>query len=255
MCSGRRLAHGKIRNRGHHQADELTMNLLYVTHAQYVTVALPKVIEQAEAIASLGHSLTLIATSRTKDLKVRRFEQNGVRFLTTPSVLWGKPRHGADPVDTLFRIGTTMKEQYDVVHAIDSRPTVILPALAVSRRCRCPLVMEWTDLFGDGGTITERSSRIYAYTLGHVESFFEHFFRKYADRAIPISTTLEDRLVAGGYPKKNILLQRVGCDTRKHRPQDKQECRRSLGLPPDATILCYVGNIYPADMTLLLESL
>jgi len=231
------------------------MNLLYVTHAQYVTIALPKVIEQAEAIASLGHSLTLIATSRTKDLKVRRFQENGVRFLTTPSVLWGKPRHGADPVDALFRIGATRNEHYDIVHAIDSRPTVILPALVVSRRCRCPLVMEWTDLFGAGGTIAERSSKFYALTLGHVETFFEHFFRKYADRAIPISTTLQDRLIAGGYPRNHILLQRVGCDTSKHKPQDKQMSRKKLGLPPDAIILCYVGNIYEADMNLLIESL
>jgi glycosyltransferase involved in cell wall biosynthesis len=231
------------------------MNLLYVTHAQYVTVALPKVIEQAEAIVALGHSLTLIATSKTNGFKTRRFEENGVRYLTTPSILWGKPRHGADPVDTLFRIGATRKESYDIVHAIDSRPTVILPALAVSRRCHCPLVMEWTDLFGHGGTISERSSKFYARTVGHVETFFEHYFRKYADRAIPISTTLMDRLLATGYPRDHILLQRVGCDTQKHKPQDKQVCRRKLGLPPEARILCYVGNIYPADMNLLVDSL
>jgi glycosyltransferase involved in cell wall biosynthesis len=115
--------------------------------------------------------------------------------------------------------------------------------------------MEWTDLFGDGGTITERSGKLYARTFGYVEAFFERFFRKYADRAIPISTTLENRLLASGYPKKNILLQRVGCDTRRHKPQEKQACRKSLGLPPEATIHCYVGNIYPADMNLLVESL
>ncbi len=238
-----------------HPLGESGMNLLYVTHAQYVTVALPKVIEQAEAIAALGHSITVIATSRAKDLKVRRFQENGVRFLTTPSVLWGKPRHGADPVDALFRIGATRNEHYDIVHAIDSRPTVILPALVVSRRCHCPLVMEWTDLFGAGGTISERSSKFYALTLGYVETFFEHFFRKYADRAIPISTMLQDRLIEGGYPRNHILLQRVGCDTSRHKPQDKQMSRRKLGLPSDAIILCYVGNIYAADMNLLIESL
>jgi len=231
------------------------MNLLYLTHAQYVTGGLPKVIEQVEAIANLGHSVTLVTTSKGKGFKIRRFDENGIHYLTTPSVLWGGFRQGADPLDALLRILATRKSKFDVVHAIDSRPTVVLPALYIKKRRKCPLVMEWTDWYGRGGTISERSSKIYASTLGHAETFFEEYFRKHADRAIPISTLLEQRLLSLGYPKENILLQRVGCDTKKFKPQSKSVCRNKLRLPDRTSILCYVGNIYSADLDLLIQSL
>ena len=230
------------------------MKILYLTHPRYITVSLLRVIEQVEAIASLGHSVTLVATSR-RGFKVCRFEHNGVHYVTTPSFLWGKLRHGADLFDALFRMVALRKEPFDIVHAIDSRPTVILPALFVKKRCRSPLIMDWIDLYGHGGTISERSSRIYAATLGHVETFFEEYFRKYADRAMPISTMLEKRMLSLGYPKEKILLQRAGCDTKKFTPQSKTVCRDKLLLPQDATILGYVGSIYPRDLDLLIQSL
>lgn len=231
------------------------MKILVLTHGQYVTKGLPKVIEMTESVAALGHAVTLVATSRTRRFRSERFARDGVRTVLAPSVLWGRLRQGADPIDLLWRLAMLRRERFDVVHAVDSRPTVILAALAVVRRSRCPLVIEWSDLFGRGGTIAERSGRLYAATLGHVETFFEERFRHRADAAIATTSLLVRRLVAMGYPEERIHLQRYGCDTRRYRPQPPAEARQRLGLSPDATILCYAGTLYPADARLLLDAL
>ncbi|MFQ5603402.1 MAG: glycosyltransferase [bacterium] len=231
------------------------MKILCLSHAQYITVALPKIIEQAEAIAGLGHEITLVCTSKTDRLKVRRFTRNGVHYITTPSWLWGKFRHGADLWDVLVRIVVLLNcESFDVIHAVDSRPTVILPALLLKKLRRIPLILEWSDLFGKRGTISERSGKFYALTFGKVESFFERAFRKYAENAIVVSNLLTKQLHAIGYPENRIYVQRYGCNTRNALHYEKSVARIKLKFPQDSVILIYVGLLFPSDLELLVKA-
>jgi glycosyltransferase involved in cell wall biosynthesis len=96
---------------------------------------------------------------------------------------------------------------------------------------------------------------VYAATIGHLEGLFERHFRRYADRATVISTYLARRLRATGYPEDRILLQRLGCDTRRFKVLDKGRVRDRLGLPRHEAVLCYVGALPMADMSLLFEAL
>jgi glycosyltransferase involved in cell wall biosynthesis len=148
-----------------------------------------------------------------------------------------------------------MSGTFDIVHGIDARPVVIVPALWRKLRAGTPLVLSWWDMFGAGGTARERWGAVYGRTLGMLEGKWESAFRRYADRATVISTSLATRLEALGYPPERILLQRVGCDTRRHAPGDKLSARRDLGLAADATILCYVGALLKRDQRLLEEAL
>ncbi len=231
------------------------MRILILTHGQYGFKGVPKIVEYAERLVTLGNSVTLVATSRRNRMRPEAFTRSGVRFLLAPSVLSGGFRQGGDPYDLVWRLGLLRRESFDVVHAVDSRPTVILPALATSRRVDCALVIEWSDLFGRGGTASERSGRLYASTLGHVETFFEEQFRRYADAAVVTTWLLAERLAALGYPKERIEVQRYGCDTRRYGRQIQADARRRVGVDPDATVLCYAGTLFGADLELLLGAL
>jgi glycosyltransferase involved in cell wall biosynthesis len=233
----------------------LGVKVLLLVHNQQGTGPYPKVLEQAEALHSVGCRVTLLCTSRTARLHMSQTEQHGVRILAAPDLLWGSLRQGVDLWNTLRRMGFVGRESFEVIHAIDSRPVVILPALWGKWRLRAPLVMSWWDLFGDGGTARDRWGAVYSKTLGVLEGAFEVSFRRFADRSTVISSHLYERLVATGYPPEHILLQRVGCDTRAYGPSDKLVARAALGLPPHATILCYVGALALPDRTLLVDSL
>lgn len=231
------------------------MKLLLVIHNQHGTGPYPKVLELARALEGAGATVTLLCTSRTHRLALERADEDGVRVVRAPDLLWGRLRQGVDPWNALRRAVWMGGEQFDVVHAIDCRPAVILPALWARRRHDASLVLSWWDLFGHGGAAWERSGALYAATLGRIEQFFEDHFRRYADGATVISTALEQRLTALGYPREWILLQRLGCDPERYPPIPVAVARAELGLPAEATILCYVGALAPADFELLLAAL
>src|SRR6202521_5382291 len=122
---------------------------------------------------------------------------DGVRVLQTPDLFWGLGRTGWDFWDTcarILRLGGA--GQWDVVHAWDCRPVVILPALYArfvgSRTGR--LVIDWCDWWGRGGTQDERRQS-WLKLLGPYETFFEEAFRTKADGTTVISKALRDRAI------------------------------------------------------------
>jgi len=52
---------------------------------------------------------------------------------------------------------------------------------------------------GRGGTIAERSGKLFQYTFGLIETLFEEYFRRYAERATTICRALSQRLERLGY--------------------------------------------------------
>jgi glycosyltransferase involved in cell wall biosynthesis len=231
------------------------VKVLLLIHNQQGTGPYPKVLEQSEALQELGAQVTLLCTSRTARIQMSETEERGVRVVVAPDLLWGRLRQGVDLWNTVRRIRFVTGGTFDVVHAIDTRPAVIFPALWRKWKVGTPLVLSWWDLFGVEGAALDRWGPLYARTLGRLEGIFEVSFRRYADRATVISTELRRRLEGLGYPSERILLQRVGCNTRAYGPGDKQVARVALGLPLDATILCYVGALRPLDQRLLVEAL
>lgn len=230
------------------------MKILILTHAQYITVALPKIIEFAEALSPKVESVTLVATSIKNRIKIERFKKNGVEYILTPSILFGRLRHGADIWDVLNRIIVLRNSKFDIVHAIDSRPTVILPALYLKKKNRYPLVLEWSDLFGTGGTIKDRSGHLYSYTFGKIEKFFEEFFRLKADISLAISRNLLDRLIELGFPKRKIFLYKMGSKYTGTKILSKIDARKRLSLKENSIILGYFGRINKYDHELLVKS-
>lgn len=230
------------------------MKILFLSHAQYITVAFPKLMESAEVLVEMGHEVTVAVTHKKNRWRPERFTRNGVRYILSPSILPGKLRHGADLYDAFRRILLLRKLHFDIIHAIDSRPSVILPALYLQRKIQAPLILEWSDWFGKGGTISERSGWLYNHTLGHIETMFEERFRMKADGATVVSKKLFDRLISMGFPAKKIHIHRMGCLTDRFSNLSKTKCRKELQIPSDRKMFAYFGRIFPRDLDLLISS-
>jgi glycosyltransferase involved in cell wall biosynthesis len=229
------------------------LKILILSHAQYITVALPKVIEFAETLSELGHEITLMATHKRNKFKAESFTHNGVHYLLSPSILPGKLRHGADFYDAIRRMLLLKNQEFDIIHAIDSRPSVIIPALYTKRKYNIPLVLEWSDWFGEGGTISERSSKFYSLTVGRIESFFEVGFRMKADGATVISQLLYERLSNMGYDTAKIHMHRMGGRLDRFEGFDKENSRELLKIPRKDIIFSYFGRILPNDHQYILD--
>ncbi len=230
------------------------MRIAFVIHNQEGTGPYFKVLEQCAAIVAQGHQVTLICTSRRRRLQSQHSVKNGVVVYEAPDLLWGELRQGVDLWNALRRVVHASSQRFDLVHAIDCRPNVILTALHIKYWQRIPLVISWWDLFGGKGIARERSGALYAATVGRVETFFEEYFRKYADAATTITSYLAERLASMNYPREQIMVQHVGTDTSIEYPS-KDEARSALGLESDIPTFCFMGTIYKSDLAVLLDAL
>lgn len=232
------------------------MKILITTHTQYKKNAYTKHFERAKYLAELGHNVTFLITSNTKRFGFETLNYENVHIIMSPDLLWGVARQGLCPWNIFNRIIKLLfMGRFDAIHTIDSRPATILPALFSKIVYKSKLFMEWTDLFGRGGAMTQRSSSLYQKTFGLIESFFEEYFRRYADGTFTISTYLtnlqHDELHIDSIINKQLPL---GSDINRVKNYIKSDERKKLGLNNKKRYLIYVGNIYPDDENVLIST-
>jgi glycosyltransferase involved in cell wall biosynthesis len=174
-----------------------------------------------------------------------------VHILESPDLLAGQARTGWDPYDTVRRIlAVVNSDNYDLVHGFDCRPAVVFPALVLQKVNAIPFISDWADWWGRGGIIEERNV-VLKYLFGPVETFFEEFFRSFAEGLTVTSHALGDRAVALGIAKERIQYIPSGCDVESIKPLPKQEVRQKLGLDRMTKIIEFIGFInYDFDMML-----
>jgi glycosyltransferase involved in cell wall biosynthesis len=203
-------------------------------------------------MAQAGHTVTVVTTSPTRKRGISSRVDAGVEIVETPSVLCGGPRSGFDPWTVWQRLGYLQGRKFDVVHAFDSRPTVIHPALQSARENPQALfVMDWADWWGQGGSIRERSGVLFERTLGRIEAYYEEAFRLRAHAATVISRALEGRLIGLGYPARRIHRIPHGCDLQGLRVIEPERARAELPSLPDGLLVGYLGVLMPPDAVLL----
>jgi glycosyltransferase involved in cell wall biosynthesis len=203
-------------------------------------------------MARAGHAVTVVTTAPTRTRGITCREESGVEIVETPSVLRGGPRSGFDPWTVWQRRGYLRGRTFDVVHAFDSRPTVIHPALqSVRENPQALFVMDWADWWGRGGSIRERSGVLFERTLGRIETFYEEAFRLRAHAATVISRALEGRLVGLGYPAHRIHRIPHGCDLQGLRVIEPERARAEFPSVPEGLLVGYLGVLMPPDAVLL----
>ena len=209
-------------------------------------------------LARRGHTVTLLTISAERRQGFDREISEGVEIIHTPDLLNGIGRTGWDPWDTLQRVSYLHGRQWDIIHAWDCRPAVILPALYArtqSRQSGGRLVVDWCDWWGRGGTQAERPGKVAKMLYGPLETFFEEAFRTQADGTTVASAALRDRALRLGVAPEPLMILPGGSDTETIQVLDKKNPREKLGISPDTVVIGYMGAITLKETKLLIESI
>lgn len=210
----------------------------------------------ARELCRRGHTVTLLATAprERRHFKTSYHMHGRLALVETPDLLRGSLRSGWDPWDSLLRAFWLDSSHFDLIHAFECRPTVLVPALIARKRHNKPLVMDWCDWFGRGGSVEERTSRTQRIVLRPVETFFEERFRNRADATTVINHTLAQRAIELGVSESSITLVPNGCDTLGWNLEPRHLARAALALPREAPLICYVGALFQRDAALLAQA-
>ena len=214
--------------------------------------------QAARHLVQRGHSVTQMSISPQRRWGFEREVSEGVEIVHTPDWLWGRGRTGWDPWDTLNRIVRLHGHAWDIIHAWDCRPAVILPALyarAESRSRAGRLLTDWGDWWGRGGTQAERVDGLPKGLIGPVETYFEEAFRTRADGCTVVSRALYERARGLGVPPGRLWLVPQGCEIDRPELMERAMARQQLGLPLAQPMLVSVGALTRSDAELLFATL
>jgi glycosyltransferase involved in cell wall biosynthesis len=204
----------------------------------------------ARELVTFGHQVEILTTSDRINRHWAIIEQEGVQIRMPPRLgKVGQHDGGYSPLDTLLRLPMAMKD-WDLIHAFEHRPNVLVPALA-SRFRRTPLVTDWSDWWTRGGITTSR--RRFEWIDQLEATFLEEGTKKLADRITLVSRVLQERALSMGIKAESLVMVPSGCDYHRIVPEDKRACRLALGLPPSVPVLCFSGFAF-WDFQFLLEA-
>ena len=206
-------------------------------------------------LARRGHDVTLMTIHPTERRRVVERDLDGLKLIESPDLLWGVGRTGWDPWDALQRTRWIRRRTFDIIHTVDTRPAVSLPALFGRKASGAAWVADWTDWWGRGGATTEREGWLVKTLIGPLEQVFEERPRPYADGTVVISHALGRRAEAMGINGKDILYLPPGADPASIRSTSHKSAREKCGLDVSGRYVGYLGNIYQRDADLLFETL
>lgn len=205
----------------------------------------------ARHLAKRRHHVTLVFTSPHRKRGVVEEDWQGVKMVETPDLFSGSLRSGWDLWNAAHRIYWLGNRRYDLVHAFESRPTVLLPALYFKYIRKTPLVFDWADWFGRGGSVEERPNPAMRLVLRPIETHFEEKYRILGDGMTVICSVLRDKAIRLGIPPETIALLPNGSDTERIYPIETSVARKKLGLSPHGLYIGYLGSIFPRDAILM----
>ena len=208
----------------------------------------------ARSLVKFGHNVTLIAMSEDRKFRFRESEDEGVWIIESPDLLPGMLRSGWDIWDVLCRLYKLRDMDFNLVHAFECRPVAIYPALYLHRTREIPLLTDWGDWFGKGGSVEERRNPIIRNMLRPIETYYETRFRAKAQGTTVINSVLRDKALRLGVPAETILLLRNGCDYKGIKPIPKLKARVHMGIPEYVPVIGYIGSIFYRDAMLMADA-
>lgn len=206
-------------------------------------------------LTARGHKVTLITTSKKNRIRGIFLFEDDIDIIQSPDLLQGRGRTGWDLWNTFWRIFYLRNRTFDIIHAFDSRPAVILPAIYSRRANGGKLILDWADWWGRGGTIEERTTNpILNNLVRPIETYFEESFREFADGTTVISSALKKRALDLGVPPESIIQIPGGSDIEGVTPQEKSVCRHDLALSTKQSLIGYLGILSRSDAQLLFNT-
>ncbi len=209
----------------------------------------------AQELATRGHKVTLLSAGSGDQAHTEVNQNENLCQITFPSLFNGTRGSGYDPGDIFGRIKWLRQnqERFDLVHAFESRPASLLPALTGKRRGAC-VVSDWCDWFGRGGSVEQRQNPVARALLRPVETALENRSRPKADGVTVINQTLYQKALSLDISAERILLLPNGAYTDMFQMANRLAARKRLGLPPDIPLIAYTGTLFNSDAELMAEA-
>ncbi len=208
----------------------------------------------AKPLARRGHEVWMMTIAPEARLRLVEKPVENFRVVESPDLLSGVGRTGWDPWDTLRRCLWMHGQRFDIIHTVDTRPAVSIPALYGRRVTGAKWVADWTDWWGRGGATSERPGWAIRTFIGPLEQWFEERPKRWADGVIHISRALGERAAGLGVDPQRMLYLPPGADPDAIREQSRAEARQKLGLDQERPYIGYLGNIYQRDADLLFDA-
>lgn len=168
----------------------------------------------ASQLVGRGFQVTLLVISDHNRKSFATHFWQGVEVVHSPDITSGRLRSGWDPLSVFRRLVWLLrnKERFDLVHLFETRPATIIPGLIFAWKRRIPIVIDWIDWWGRGGLIVTNRPRWYRFLFGWIETFFEEYFRRFANATTVISDGLVTRGVGLGIRPSSIYKIHPGLD-------------------------------------------
>lgn len=227
------------------------MKILLITYNQVGHGTYLRTYEFARELVKLGQEVSIMAASnKTRDLNVGHTNEYGFDIYSFPGLFSGGPRSGWDPYSLLTRLIWANKRDFDLIHGFETRPTVIYPALIYKKR-GVPLILDWCDWFGAGGSVEERPNKMLRFFFRPVETFYENHFRKIADHTTVICKKLYSRALDFGVKPEKLTLLPNGLNMPGWKLKNKIKARKFFKMDADEFVIGYVGSLFPKDAILM----
>ena len=227
------------------------MKILFLNHNVKGRGTYVRCFQFARHLVRFGHSVTILTSTPEYIFAPSKEFIEGVEIISMPDILGYRARNGGlGPIDTFLRCGFLLTRKFDIVENFDHRPAVLYPALVSKYLCKTPLISEWTDLHGTGGSLSNRPQYLQN-VIGPYENFTEKNSKKIAEKLIVISHGLKNKALKLGIPESKIVHIPGGADIDRIVPSPKGKARQKFGLPENAKLIGYTGySHYDMDMFL-----
>ena len=227
------------------------MNILFLNHNVKGNGTYIRCFNFAKHLVRFGHSVVILTSAPQFLIKPKAEIIEGVEVICQPEVIGRRARNGGlGPIDTISRCYYVLRKKFDIIENFDHRPAVLYPALVGKYLTRTPLVSEWTDLHGTGGSLNNRP-RILRNLIRPYEDFTERKSKKLPEKLIVISSWLGKKAVELGVPESSIIYIPGGSDLDAIKSRPKEEVRKFFGLPLDKKIVAYTaGTHYDSNLFL-----
>jgi glycosyltransferase involved in cell wall biosynthesis len=211
----------------------------------------------AHALVERGHKVTLLAISEKDRWGIRETQWDGIRFIETPDLLWGKLRSGWDPWDMLNRLYFLNRDntKYDLIQCRGTRPITIYPALLLSQRQKIPLLIDWIDWYGRGGLVEINRPKWYRLFFSWLDTYYEEAFLTKAAGVSVISTALMERAASLGVSLDRLCYLPGGTHPDRFPSRSKEECRNQLGYSQSDPIIGFSSGDSHLDLDIVMGSM
>lgn len=200
-------------------------------------------------LSRLGHDVTILAGNIDRK-SIQERKEEGVNIVTFPRLFKRFFLSGWGPDELFSRLWWAKSQNFDLVHAFETRPTTLIPARLLQRK-GAVFFSDWADWLGKGGSVEERPAGIRKGLLRILETWYENRKFHNSDGLTAICSILVDEARKRGYSPEKILLLPNGMRNPHLKPIPISQARMEKGLPMESVIIGYIGSGFRSDMELM----